>query len=259
MRRQCRTCGFEHQNPVTRCVRCGAMCDAPPPVVEAPVHNEPIHDEPLWRQLLWGQPERVERWEWGVRVAVLVVMVLWGGYFISLDITPKYAHHLVGSPATSAIGESFMHWINLVFHEAGHLIFMPLGRLMSILGGSLMQLIMPLICLGTFVLKYRNAFGGAVCFWWTGQSMLDLAPYIYDARPRVLTLLGGGNGRELQTLDGGTPHDWFNILTAFGMLQHDQTIAKCTHGLGSTLMVVAMVWGIALMVKQYKIAEPARF
>ena len=33
---------------------------------------------------------------------------------------------------TNYTGESFLHLINLPFHEAGHLIFMPFGRFMMI-------------------------------------------------------------------------------------------------------------------------------
>jgi len=36
---------------------------------------------------------------------------------------------------------SYMHNIDLIFHEAGHILFMPIGRFMTILGGSLFQLI----------------------------------------------------------------------------------------------------------------------
>src|SRR5262245_17413638 len=41
------------------------------------------------------------------RSALYVVLVIWGLYFISLDLR------------TNEIGQSFMHRINLVFHEAG--------------------------------------------------------------------------------------------------------------------------------------------
>ena len=42
---------------------------------------------------------------------------------------------------------SFWHLVNLPFHEAGHILFRPFGRLMTSLGGSITQLLMPLICL----------------------------------------------------------------------------------------------------------------
>ena len=37
--------------------------------------------------------------------------------------------------------------VNLPFHEFGHILFRPLGRLMTSLGGSIAQVLMPVICL----------------------------------------------------------------------------------------------------------------
>ena len=41
------------------------------------------------------------------------------------------------------VGESFLHLINLPFHEAGHIFFMFFGRFLMTLGGSLTQLLVP--------------------------------------------------------------------------------------------------------------------
>ena len=84
-----------------------------------------------------------------------------------------------------------MHAINLAFHEAGHVIFRVLGNFMMVLGGSLMQLLIPAAVMVAFVFKHDNSFGGAVALWWLGQSAMDLAPYIYDARSGQLLLIGG--------------------------------------------------------------------
>jgi len=44
------------------------------------------------------------------------------------------------------VGSSFLHLISIPFHEAGHLIFAPFGDLMTSLGGSLMQVLVPVVC-----------------------------------------------------------------------------------------------------------------
>jgi len=85
----------------------------------------------------------------------------------------------------------------LPFHEAGHILFGFFGRFIGVLGGSLMQLLVPAIVLCAFVYR-RNVFGGAVGLWWLGESCLDLAPYIDDARAGQLMLLGGVTGREVE-------------------------------------------------------------
>src|SRR3954462_1087916 len=52
---------------------------------------------------------------------------------------------LLRAPLDAAMN-SFVHLINLVFHESGHIIFSPFGEFMTVLGGSLMQILIPLVC-----------------------------------------------------------------------------------------------------------------
>lgn len=171
---------------------------------------------------------------WG-RVAIYVVFFIWGWYFIWLDFR-------VGE-----IGDSFMHRVNLVFHEAGHIIFMVFGNFMMVLGGTLGQLIMPLIVMGALILKNHDNFGGSVGLWWFGQSLMDCAPYINDARDLQLVLLGGGTGA-----DRPGAHDWQNILTALGMIQHDRKIAWMTDAAGSLTVLLALAWGGYILYLQYQ-------
>ena len=58
----------------------------------------------------------------------------------------------------SQLAPSFVHLIlsrvNLVFHEAGHVIFSPLGQFMGTLGGSLLQVLVPSICVAAFLTRH---------------------------------------------------------------------------------------------------------
>jgi len=151
--------------------------------------------------------------------------------------------------ASNYVGEIFLHNINLPFHEAGHVIFRPFGPFVTSLGGSLGQLIMPAICLYTFLFRTLNPFAAAVCFWWVGENFLDMAPYINDARAGVLPLLGGNFGHS-------SPygfHDWEYLLTESGLLRHDHTIANLSFFVGSMMMILALVWGSILLYRQYKV------
>ena len=114
---------------------------------------------------------------------------------------------------------SFVHLIDLVFHEAGHIIFSPFGEFMTVLGGSLMQILVPLVCAGAFLFQQDDPFGASVCVWWAGESLMDLAPYINDARELKLMLLGG----PANAVEG---HDWEAILTSLGWLHLDHAIAR---------------------------------
>lgn len=170
-------------------------------------------------------PERVDRPTiWGHTV-VLIVMLLWAARFPFYDVD-----------GAEAMG-SFLHLIDLVFHEAGHILFIPFGTFMTILGGSLLQLLVPLVLACAFAFKYRNAFGAAVCTWWLGQSLVDLAPYIYDAREQKLMLLGGFTGKEMPGV-----HDWGNILNSLEIIRYDHEIGRGAQILGCAVMFGACAW-----------------
>ena len=134
---------------------------------------------------------------------------------------------------------SFMHLINLPFHEAGHIIFMPLGSFMMSLGGSLLQVMIPLICAWAFLFQQDDPFAASACIWWAGESLLDLAPYIDDARSLQLMLLGG----PAAEVEG---HDWEAILTALGWLHLDHALARLAWVLGAGLMIGALAWAAAI-------------
>ena len=135
-----------------------------------------------------------------------------------------------------AVMDSVLHLPNLVFHEAGHVLFAVFGRFLAVLGGSLFQFALPLALAGAF-LSQHDSFGAAVCTWWAGQNLLDLAPYIADARALQLVLLGGKTGAEVEG------HDWEYLLGQLGWLRFDRTIGLGAHRLGLMIMAAALIWG----------------
>lgn len=187
----------------------------------------------LIEQLTFVEP-RTDTMLFRGRVALFAVFVVWGLYFVTLDLR------------SNDIGASFMHRVNLVFHEAGHVIFMPFGQFMHILGGSLGQLLMPAIVLGVMVFKNHDNFGGSICLWWIGQSLKDLAPYINDARDLQLQLLTGNSQDVPET------HDWANILLDLGLIFREKKIALGADIIGSLIMLLALAWGAYLLVKQFR-------
>jgi hypothetical protein len=142
------------------------------------------------------------------------------------------------------IGASFLHLIDLPFHEAGHILFSPFGDFLTTLGGSLMQVLVPIVCCATFLTSQPNPFGAAVTMWWAGQSLLDVAIYINDARALQLTLVGGHTGAEVEG------HDWERILQLTGLTMHDHQIAWTTHTIGALLMIGALVWGTIVTLRR---------
>lgn len=158
------------------------------------------------------------------RAALLALLAWWTIRFVPHPLDPE----VIGG---------FLHLINLPFHEAGHIVFSPFGDFMTVLGGSLFQIIVPLICAGAFV-RQRDWFSAAACTWWAGENLVDVGPYIADARALRLTLIGGQTGAEVYG------HDWEQILERLGWLRFDVRIGMGAHIVGSIIMVVAL--GVAL-------------
>ena len=166
------------------------------------------------------------------RILLLVLLARWTCLFLFWPMRED------------VIGSSFLHTISIPFHEAGHFIFAPFGDFMTSLGGSLNQVLIPLICLVAFLREANfSPFAAAVMLWWAGENLLDVAVYMNDARALQLTLLGGHTGMEVEG------HDWEHILQLAGALHRDHQIAWTTHVVGALLMGIAIVWAVSLTVK----------
>ena len=210
----CPACGvYMHKWPPQRITRRAAA------VVENPDEND------LWHERLRTLPgkDAGDPALLAGRAAVLLALLVWGLYLITRDVT------------NGEVGQSFMHNILLVIHEAGHVLLRPFGEFMTIAGGSLFQIFLPLAIGVAFLLKNRDPFGAAVCLWWTGISFVDLAPYIYDALDPQLILLGGHTGE-----DG--PHDWIYLFEQLGGLQHAHAWGRFARATGGQLAVGALGW-----------------
>jgi len=185
-----------------------------------------------WWALLAHVPQRVDRMRWWCRLALLAAFGLWGLWLVSLDFRD------------GSMAESFIHRPLLVFHEAGHVVFMLFGEWVSIAGGTLGQLLMPAVLAGALLLKNRDPFGAAIGVWLLGVSLLDVAPYVYDALVPQLTLLGGHTGE-----DG--PHDWIYLLGSMGLLKKAQVLGNVVHKLGALVVLASLGWAGWLLKRQH--------
>ncbi len=125
-----------------------------------------------------------------------------------------------------------LHRVNLVFHEFGHPAFSYFGRTMNILGGTLAQLLIPLIVTVAFW-RQRDALGYAVGGFWFFENFLDVAVYMADAQVLILPLIGGL---------GSEAHDWRNLFMMWGVLGHTESIAGTTKALGWIGLFSVWAW-----------------
>jgi hypothetical protein len=228
----CPKCGYAQEDGAVECQKCGIIF---------------AKFERLQRRRAQAAKEAEARLLWHMKDAnnpvanigraVLLLFLLWMSW--SLVFSP------IDFWQGNAAARSFLHHINLPFHEFGHLMFRPFGRLIASLGGSLGQLLMPLLCVGVFLLQTRDAFAAAVALWWLGESFLDLVAYINDANVLTMPLLGGNEGAN-------SPygfHDWEFILTETGAIDDAGGIAKTTHIFGSVVIGLALLWMLLLLLR----------
>ncbi|PIQ98102.1 MAG: hypothetical protein COV67_00715 [Nitrospinae bacterium CG11_big_fil_rev_8_21_14_0_20_56_8] len=125
------------------------------------------------------------------------------------------------------------HNANLIFHEAGHVLFGMFGNeTLGILGGSLGQLMIPLLAAGAFYMK-RDAAGFSFGLFWFFESLLDVALYMADARLLELELIGGL---------GMEAHDWRNLFNRWDLWNWDGIIVAVVRGISWTGLVLTPLW-----------------
>jgi len=153
------------------------------------------------------------------RAAGLLALLVLGAMVLARGLTPAEGGVL-----------AFLHLVNLVFHEAGHVIFGVFGRFLGILGGSLNQVLIPSICAGYFV-WHRQPAAAAVMLFWVGESVTDVAIYVADGRDMALPLLAEG-----------LIHDWNWILSELSLRDQARPIGVAVFGIGVALMAASIVW-----------------
>jgi hypothetical protein len=135
--------------------------------------------------------------------------------------------------------ETILHGSILIFHEAGHILFMPFGEFMMVLGGSLFQLLLPLFLIGYFVWR-RDFFAACFAALYLAASLDNLSRYIADARAGELPLLGGERSN----------HDWTYLLIEMRRLDSDIAIGRFVHNCAVMLLWLALPAGLWLAWQQ---------
>ena len=241
---KCPECDFVQSDRNGRCIKCGTVFERGQERrtstfrkgTGAEEKEDTAEEGSFFQRFVFFVEPKVNPFFFGGRILIFLIFFIWGWKFI------------LSSLATNDVGNSFFHLVNLPFHEAGHLFFGLFGRWIGSLGGTLGQLLVPIVCLLAFLIKSKNPFGGSVSLWWLGENFMDIAPYVNDARKQELMLLGGVTGKEA---DYGY-HDWEFILNEIGLLRYDHTLARLAHDFGILLILLSFAWAGYLLYKQYR-------
>jgi Zn-dependent protease with chaperone function len=161
-------------------------------------------------------------------IIVLLVTMVFARYFLTPGI----------------VMNSWLHGFMLVVHKAGHMIMIPFGDFLTILGGTFWQIAIPVIFVVYFVLT-RQFWSASLLLFLVAFSLLDASIYIADARARVLPLI---------TNDPET-HDWWNLLLKLDLLNYDQVLGRLFYLQGLSSFVLALCFGIVSSRKEVTLAK----
>ena len=234
---RCPRCQQDCPDALEACPACGVFFSRyrPRPSLPAAPAPEPPPGLSAWlRERLFEAAPVESRGALALRAGLLLLLTGWTCRLLMLPLRGE------------ALMRSVLHLIHLPFHEAGHMVFWPLGDFMHVLGGTLGQLLVPALVIGAF-LREDNPFAASVGAWWLGASFLDCSPYIDDARAGVLLLVSGEIGQENRE-----SHDWWNLLHRTDCLALDHTLARACWLLGALLMLAALAWGAWILWRQLR-------
>ncbi len=235
----CPKCGHAplpaDQSLLAACPACGIVlakfAAAPVHAASAGVEQDDHPDGNFFARWLLHVPAEVAPTNWYARGAILVAAMIYTFFFFrQVDI--NYGD----------LGGHLLWLLITPWHEAGHLVFRPFGQFMHIAGGTIMQHMFPIV-LGVALLRSRNPFGAALCFWLLGYSVIYTGWYMHDAGDPQGMMLSGKSSAE----DDG--HDFVNLFSYFGPWWYDHAtrVGVFVGRVGQAMMVAGLAWGAFML------------
>lgn len=148
-----------------------------------------------------------------------LIAIAAGAYFLWCAWDP-YQWHLVDGA-------------NLLIHEAGHFFFRPFGEFLMIAGGSLLQVIMPVIFV-IYFFRREETYSAALVMFWVGESLINVSVYAGDSIRMQLPLIGGED----------SVHDWNYMLVRMGLLSATSMIAGAIRLCGTLIIITGLLLAI---------------
>ena len=163
----------------------------------------------------------------GKRARIYTMSKWWQGREIQLWGALLSTAYFLYYASTSAEWH-FIDNINLLIHEAGHVIFLPFGDFLYVLGGSLFQIFFPFAFVCSFYFR-QQYFSASLLLFWVGQNCINVSVYAADSIQMQLPLLSGDT----------SGHDWHYILSSLGLLQYTAQIGGAIFFVGVLIILTA--------------------
>ena len=139
---------------------------------------------------------------------------------------------------------SFLDSVNFFIHEFGHLFFALFwNELISVLWGTLMQLIIPLLLIVMFLFQW-DRFAISFCCGWIGINMFYVSMYSGDAQDQLLPLIWTWGWHII--------HDWNYIFSHFWVLHKTDFISDLFFMIGNIFFVFFIVYSSILIINRLR-------
>ena len=135
---------------------------------------------------------------------------------------------------------SGMYFIEFGVHEASHLFAMFLPHIFTAAAGSIGEVVFTILIVFA-VLKGRAYFAAIFGALWVMLAMNSAGRYMADARTQQIPLVGFSNQPT---------HDWNFVFSQLGWLPADTIIGNSVRGIGDLIGVIALGFGVWLIVKK---------
>lgn len=139
----------------------------------------------------------------------------------------------------------FIDNVTLIMHEAGHPLFLLFGETCSLMGGTIMQLAVPIV-FTLYFFRSNQMFSAALTLYWVGFSCINSGIYIADAQAQILPLIGG-------------EHDWALLCSQWGILNSCASIGHFVVSLGQATVLSAGFWSWYTLRKEHQESEASLF
>ena len=127
-----------------------------------------------------------------------------------------------GIPGVDLLNYSVLGYLfGIPIHEFGHFLFMPVGEMPMVLGGSLFQFALP-AGLAAFFIYRRCPLLGCIFIFLAGHELIYIGYYMSSAHDPSSTLL-------LSLEQDPKTHDWFRLFGAMGLLDKSEQIGQFTR------------------------------
>ncbi|MCX8010894.1 MAG: hypothetical protein N3A61_07065 [Ignavibacteria bacterium] len=117
--------------------------------------------------------------------------------------------------------------VDLFIHEGGHGIFRIFGQFIYMLGGTLMQIILPAFCAIMFIIWQKKIMAQASTFW-LAQNFVNISVYAADAGKMKLKILG-------------QIHDWQWILSRLDLVEYADEIGLTFYVVGIIVFLISLL------------------